>query len=197
MSYDSTLQGRVCWVNVSSKACLPSRWRLDRDWNEDYPKHVKNWESSICPSLKRLELKYERWLRQTDRLDVLPPLMAIGWSRSETTSPLESFSLWFKRPDMKWEVLKLESGPDMLDFAALDILQLKPFEGFSSLFKSCVTATATSVMFRDIRFHPGLPDLRRTLPIFEPYFRRLNVLRIHNPHRERSTFDILPYFLPT
>ena len=41
----------------------------------------------------------------------------------------------------------------------------------------------------------GLPDhLQRILPIFEPYFRRLRVLRIRNSGHKNSTFDILPNF---
>ena len=184
--------GRRFFMALLAKPMDDPKGRFDRNWDEDPPKHAKIWKSNICPSLKRLVLKYERWLRQTDRLDILPPLMAIGWSRSETTTPLESFCLCFKRSDIKWEMIKLDSGPDVQDFAGLDIPQLKPFQGFSSFFKSCVTATATSVMV-----HTGkkLPHyLRHTLPIFEPYFRQMSVLRIHGARSSRPTFDILSNF---
>ena len=183
--------GRRFFKGLLAKPMYDPKGKFDRNWDEDLPKDVGNWESSICPSLKRLVLKYERWLRRTDRLDILPPLMTIGWSRSKTETPLESFRLCFKRSDTKWEVLKLDSGPDVLDFAALDIPQLQPFQGFSSFFKSCVTATATSVMVHKDR----VPDhLQYSLPIFEPYFRQLSVLRIHDTDRKELTFDILPNF---
>ena len=40
-----------------------------------------------------------------------------------------------------------------------------------------------------------LPNhLQHTLPIFEPYFRQLSVLRIRNAGHTKSTFDILPNF---
>ena len=82
-----------------------------------------------------------------------------------------------------------------LDFTALDIPQLKAFEGFPSLFKSCVTATATLVMVLTYVKERRLPDhLQHTLPIFEPYFRRLSVLRICNAGHKKSFFDILPNF---
>ena len=182
--------GRRFFKALLAKPMDDPKGKSDRDWDKYQPKHVENWESSVCPSLKRLVLKYERWLRPTDRLDILPPLMAIGWSRSETTVPLESFRLCFKRSDMKWEVLKLDSGTDV-DFAALEIPQLMSFQGFTAFFKSCVTATSTSVMVH----HSKLPDhLQHTLPIFEPYFCQLSVLRIHNTGYKRSTFDILPNF---
>ena len=183
--------GRRFFKALLAKSMEDPKGKFERNWDEE-PKDVESWESSICPSLKRLELKYERWFRRTDRLDILPPPMAIGWSRRETATPLESFCLCFKRSDMKWEVLKLDSGPDVQDFAALDIPQLKPFQGFSSFFRSCVAATATSVMVQEV---DGLPaDLQDTLPIFEPYFRRLSFLRIRDVGYPNSTFGILPNF---
>jgi len=187
--------GRRFFKGLLAKPMYDPKGKFDRNWDEDLPKDVGNWESSICPSLKRLVLKYERWLRRTDRLDILPPLMTIGWSRSNTPTPLESFLLCFKRSDTKWEVLKLDNGPYRLDLAALDIPQLRPFQGFSSFFISCVTATATSVLIHNDENRQGLPDhLQHTLPIFEPYFYKLSALRIHKTGRKQSTFDILPHF---
>ena len=171
----------------------PNR-KFDRKW-EYRSKSIKDWESSICPSLRRLELKYERWLRRTDQLDVLPPLLAIGWSRWYTPTALESFCLRFKRSDAQWKVLNLHRRPRVPDIAALDIPQLEPFQGFPLFFESCVTATATSVMDHTDDNKNGLPDhLQQTLPIFGSYFRQLNVLRIYNDHKGYSTFDILPAF---
>ena len=182
--------GRRFFKALLAKPIYEPKGKFDRNWGEAHPQHVKYWKSSICPSLKKLVLKYERWLRSTDQLDILPPLMAIGWSRRGTTTPLKSFHLRFERSDTMWEVFRLYSL-DMLDFAARDIPQLRPFEGFSSFLKSCITATATSVMV-----HSGkLPDLQHTLPIFKPYFSRLRVLNISNPMHTQLTFDILSNFL--
>ena len=72
--------GRWFFKALLAKPIDDPKGKFDRNWDEE-SEHVRIWESSICPSLKRLELKYERWLRQTDWLDHLPPLMAIGWSR--------------------------------------------------------------------------------------------------------------------
>ena len=183
--------GRRFFQALLAKPIDDPKVKFDRNWDEK-SKHVKSWESSICPSLKRLELKYERWLRQTDRLDHLPPLMAIGWSRRQTTRPLETFRLCFKRSDIKWRELKLDRIPNLCDF---DIPQLNSLQGFFSFFKSCVTATATSVMVHTIEDDHRLPNhLQRTLPIFEPYFRRLSILSIHNAGHTKPTFDILPNF---
>ena len=182
--------GRRFFKALLAEPMYDPKGKFDRDWGEDHPQYVKNWESSICPSLKILMLKYERWLRSTDRLDILPPLMAIGWSRRGTAAPLESFRLCFKHSDIKWREIELGSIRQIWwNFKVLDIPQLEAFQWFYSFFESCATAIATSVMVYD----GGLPDhLQRNLPIFGPYFRQLSVLRIRNDAHTKSTFDILP-----
>jgi len=190
--------GRRFFMALLSKPLGDPKGGIDRNWGDDPPEHVKNWESRICPSLRRLELKYERWLRSTDQLDILPPLMAIGWSRGKSTTPLESFCLCFKGSDAQWKVLTLHSLYHLPDITTFDILQLQPFQKFHSFFNSCVIATATSVVHHavdeDIE-EDRLPDhFQHTLPLFEPYFRHLRVLRLYNPHGEYPTFDILPNF---
>ena len=167
----------------------------DPKGNEALPKHVGNWGSSICPSLKRLVLKYERWFRQTERLDIRPPLMAIGWSRGKTPTPLESFRLCFKRSDTKWEVLKLHSGPDVLDFAALDIPHLELSQGFSSFFNSCVAGTSNSVLVHNYKNGYGLPHYQHPPTFSDLKFDQLSVFKVHNTSRVYRTLDVLRYFL--
>ena len=186
--------GRRFFMALHAKPVDDPNRKFDRK-SEYRPKDIEIWESRICPSLRRLELKYKRWLRRTDQLDVLPPLLAIGWSRWYTSRTLESFRLCFKRSDAQWKVLKLHRRPRVPDIAALDIPQLEPFQGFPHFFESCVTASAAPVMNHTDDNKHGLPDhLQHTLPIFGSYFRQLNVLRIHNNHKRYSTFDILPAF---
>jgi hypothetical protein len=164
---------------------------IDRKW-EDSPEDVKIWGSRICPSLRRLELKYERWFRQTDQLDILPPLMAIGWSRGQTTTPLEYFSLCFQRPDAQWKVLELHKRIYDMDIAALEIPQLEPFRK-PPFFESFVTASATSVL--NLRYGLRRPDyLHQALPLFGSCFRQLSVLRIYHRNEIAPTFDMLPNF---
>jgi hypothetical protein len=67
------------------------------------------WYAITCPSLKVLQLRYRRWLRESDQLDALPLLLAIGKSRARTSSPLGSFSLHLMA-DGAWQVFELESS---------------------------------------------------------------------------------------
>ena len=48
----------------------------------------------LCPSLKRLMLKYRRWLRQTERFNLIPDLVYIIKSRERSNYALQSLSIW-------------------------------------------------------------------------------------------------------
>jgi len=47
-----------------------------------------------CPSLKRFGLRYRRWLRTSERFDLIPEIMIIIWSRGQSRSPLQSLQIW-------------------------------------------------------------------------------------------------------
>jgi hypothetical protein len=196
--------GRRFFMALLAKAMYDPEGNVDRKWGSSL-KPAKIREPRICPSLRRLELKYERWFRQTDQLEMVPPLMAIGWSRRETATPLEYFSLCFQGSDAQWKVLKVPEDIYDLNIAALEIPRLELFQEFPSFFGSCVTATATSVLnlkhdmphLKHGMPHPkgGMPDhLHQTLPLFESYFRQLSVLSIYHAYETAPTFDILPNF---
>ena len=48
----------------------------------------------LCPSLRRLGLKYDRWLRPTEQFDLIPVFVSIIQSREHSNCSLESFCLW-------------------------------------------------------------------------------------------------------
>ena len=47
----------------------------------------------LCPSLKRLRLKYRRWLRRTERFSLIPDLVYLIKSRERSNYALESLSI--------------------------------------------------------------------------------------------------------
>ena len=47
----------------------------------------------LCSSLKRLRLKYRRWLRQTERFSLIPDLVYVIQSRERSNYALESLSI--------------------------------------------------------------------------------------------------------
>ena len=96
----------------------------------------------LCPLLRRLGLKYDRWLRQTEQFDLIPAFMSVIRSRQYSNCPLESFSLWIRndqkdplelieRSQMSVEGFKRlakESGiqDGLLDFTAMGPMQVAP-----------------------------------------------------------------------
>jgi hypothetical protein len=47
-----------------------------------------------CPSLKRFGLRYRRWLRPSEDIDLIPEFMSILWSRQMSNFSLQSFCIW-------------------------------------------------------------------------------------------------------
>ena len=68
-----------------------------------YPVHANNPGTTTthggqntppCPSLKRFGLRYRRWLRPSERFELIPEFMSIIWSRQQSKLPLQSLRIW-------------------------------------------------------------------------------------------------------
>src|SRR5258706_11558606 len=59
---------------------------LKFDWRELFRKNNTGWRCTVCPSLKMLELKYQRWLRPGDNNDFLPPTLCFELFPRESRS---------------------------------------------------------------------------------------------------------------
>jgi hypothetical protein len=68
------------------------------------------WKSMICPSLRVLELRYQRWLRQSDCLDFLAPMFAMSQSRERTVTQVK-LELHFRSSQDTWRSFELSSEP--------------------------------------------------------------------------------------
>jgi hypothetical protein len=78
------------------------------DWTQPKPlKKAKGWTSMVCPSLSVLELRYQQWLRQSDCVDWLAPLLALSWSRERTATPLK-LELHFRQSQDSWRSFELK-----------------------------------------------------------------------------------------
>ena len=63
--------------------------KLKFDWRELFRKNNTGWKCTVCPSLRILELKYQRWLRPGENDDFIPPLYALSYSREKAATPLQ------------------------------------------------------------------------------------------------------------
>ena len=67
----------------------PSHHGMKFDWRELFRRNNTGWRCTICPSMRILELKYQRWLRPGENEDFLPPLYALSYSRENAATPLQ------------------------------------------------------------------------------------------------------------
>jgi len=51
-------------------------------------------DTPVCPSLKRFGLRYRRWLRPSEHIDLIPEFISIICSREQSQFSLQSFRLW-------------------------------------------------------------------------------------------------------
>jgi len=54
----------------------------------------EKWGAPSCPSLRRFGLKYDRWLRPSERFDLIPDCVSIILSRERLNCSLQSFWVW-------------------------------------------------------------------------------------------------------
>jgi len=54
----------------------------------------EKWDAPSCPSLRRFGLKYHRWLRPSERFDLIPDCVSVISSRERSNCPLQSFWVW-------------------------------------------------------------------------------------------------------
>jgi hypothetical protein len=150
------------------------------------------WYASTCPSLKVLQLRYRRWLRESDRLDALPSLLAIGQSRARTSFPLKSFSLHLMA-DRAWQVFELEPpAPQFLSSLKIPQFRSLPNDDryHHGLFEAFLTSNTLSTL--DLSFCNGATmDLMK--PLFGPNFRHLRILTIRRI-TSGPLLTVLPYF---
>jgi len=52
------------------------------------------WNTPVCPSLKRFGLRYHRWLRPSEHFDLIPVFISIIQSRQQSMFPMQSFRVW-------------------------------------------------------------------------------------------------------
>jgi hypothetical protein len=53
----------------------------------------REWNTPVCPSLKRFGLRYRRWLRPREHFDLIPDFVSIIWSRQQSKFSLQSFRI--------------------------------------------------------------------------------------------------------
>ena len=145
---------------------------LQFDWGELFRENRTGWRCTVCPSLRILELKYQRWLRPGDNYAFLSPLLALSWSREKTATPLQlhvhykssmnSVESWDPTPQVTLEAI-----------SCLELLQCSQVD------------RTLQAMTWDNAVHES--------PLFTPFLYCLQTLNIDG-RRARQVLNVLPYF---
>ena len=68
------------------------------------------WCAPLCPSLRQLGFKYRRWLRTSERFDLVPNFVSIIQGRQDSNCALQSFRVWTRSDQEDPLELVEESG---------------------------------------------------------------------------------------
>jgi len=65
------------------------------------------WYTALCPSLRVFKLLYQRWLRSSEQIGMVAPLLALGWTRQKTATPLQNLCVHMKANSGDWNSVEL------------------------------------------------------------------------------------------
>ena len=92
---------------LESLAAKPSanEWPIWRSWGTDHRQweqwcSCQIWHTNILPHLKSLGIQCPKGFSQFERLDNLPLLRLVGWTRAQLAHPLEHLKVWEGRGSM-------------------------------------------------------------------------------------------------
>lgn len=161
-----------------------SRWANDE----------AEWRPGSCPSLAKLHLQYNRWLRGGEMDSVSPRFIAVAWSRGKLRSP----------PLQKFEIKLGDANPLQLmgmtyqDPSFMHLWQNTQVIPQSDAQKDMLyTSSLTTVITRSL----GFDNANSALPFgwlgnqyYDSFFRHLRVFHHHPPELPPHPYDILPSF---
>ena len=138
---------------LAQPATMPSitpspGYRVSSQWFQ-WAEKQNGWYTAICPSLRVFKLRYQRWLRPGEQIGMVAPLLALGWTRHQTATPLHNFCIHMKANSGNWNSVDLVPvKPECLvdlNIPNLQSLELDDQER-RALFEMNVTSAALSVI---------------------------------------------------
>ena len=147
------------------------------------------WQVLLWPLLKTLRLEFRRWVRSTERENIVPLLAAIAWTRMRLDDPLQHFEILVEEK-MK-DGIPLELVRESL--SPLQAFSLNNWEGNYQHPEEALEAVITSVMFKinEIRSMGTLRIL--LLPPCRSLLHKLRSLKLHYSAGSRDPVNILPH----
>lgn len=163
--------------------------RTRKEW-DNWRIYGTKWKVNICPSLRKLKLRYARWLRKGEMDAVTPVIAAVAWSRSRSLV-LQEFDLGL-------------GGGNPLQLAGISFGS----EAFRKMFqmsqrnlmvqKEVFCNSLTAAIYQFIGFSNKssghFPCEWLGEQYYSSFFHRLRVFHHHPLTPPSGTFDVLPFF---
>ena len=160
------------------------------DW-VTWAEQQSDWEAIVCPSLRSLDLCYERPSRISEPLEHLSVLLVVAWSRDQRYRVSNDFSLCVHNLHRKNVRLQLVR-PSMQTLQCMGIVNSQA--KFKRKDESVLSLMITSVLSRAVSFGTNTP-LRVLTPFILPLLlKRLTQFRCQFTPLLGGMLDILPFF---
>jgi len=149
------------------------------------------WYTAICPSLRVFKLWYQRWLRPSEQIGMVAPLLALGWTRQKTATPLQSLCVHMKVNSEDWHSVELVPVERQrlvdLNIPHLQSLELDDLER-GAIFEMNLTSAALSVIDAPIYMYRFITEA-----LFGSSFHRLRVLWVRG-QKTKTPLNVLHCF---
>ena len=177
----------------------PGSWgtgELKFDWRELFRENNTGWRCTVCPSLRIMELKYQRWLRPGENYDFLHPLYALSYSRWKAATPLQ-LQVHCRSPMDPFEPWNsiLPQGIEALDaISCLEVAQYGQVTHPSLRTRGWNNAIYENALFVPCFYHLQILEITSSLKGRRPV---LNVLPFCHELRELKLFYVdIPSLAP-
>ena len=188
-----TALSRGFFTSLLAKPVTIPYGTMKSGWFE-WAENQNDWHAAICPSLKVFNLHYQRWLRPSEQIGFVAPLLALGWSRQKTKMPLGTLCVHMKVDNGHWKRVELVPVKSKhlleLDISAFQYLRLE-HDALQFVLQAYLTCDALSVIEGQVILMPTVPHL--TKAVFGTSFHRIRVLSIRD-WNEEYTLDVLHCF---
>ena len=187
--------GRGFFTSLLAKPATIPYGTIESKWFE-WAKKQRDWHVAICPSLRVFKLYYQRWVRPSEDLGWIGPLLALGWTRRKTATPLQASCVHMKTDEGNWKTVELVPVKPQciieLDLPQLTHLKLGQ-KILEFVFQGYLTGAALSVIEKPyMSVNDNIPVL--TEAVFGTSLNRITVLVLHGVRGLNPTLDVLHYF---
>jgi len=154
----------------------------------------------LCPSLKRLGLRYRRWLRPSEPFDLILEFMSVILSRQRPKFPLQSFQIWIRSDEkdplelMDGSSISLEGFERLMGASACNLSQAVARKLEENMVKlsgeSSTACPQRPLASQPLLLSPRTPPLHLPSSMFGSVSPRSLTVLVKHPYQDQSFKEI-------